>query len=155
MMGAGGARLCDCPSRSKRICSATVPNMKTFHDVSRRATLGRSLSLVVALVLGFTLHTTVAADKTPVPVTVAFEKAAGDDGPYVMTVTNSSSDALTVQISVHQSVKSHNRPMNVNHPEETIAAGGSTNVKGLAAHDKVKITSKGHTEVEIVVPGSE
>jgi hypothetical protein len=129
--------------------------MKTTPVASFSATLGRFLSLAAALALGLALHTTVAAEKSAVPVTVAFEKAAGDDGPYVATVTNTSSESLTVQISVHQSVKSHNRPMNVNHPEETIAAGGSTNVKGLAAHDKVKIASKGHTEVEIVVPGSE
>lgn len=129
--------------------------MNTSHTVSRRATLGRFLPLAAALVLGFALHTAAAAEKPPVPVTVAFEKAAGDDGPYVATVTNTSSGALTVQVSVHQSVKSHNRPMNVNHPEETIAAGGSTKVKGLAAHDKVKIAAKGHTEVEIAVPGSE
>ena len=129
--------------------------MNTSRALTHFATLGRFLSLAAALALGLALHTTVAADKTPVPVTVSFEKVAGDDGPYVMTVTNTLSEALTVQISVHQSVKSHNRPMNVNHPEETIAAGGTTTVKQLAAHDKVKIASKGHSEVEVMVPGTE
>lgn len=129
--------------------------MKTTPVASFSTTLGRCLTLAAALVLGFTLHTTIAADEAAVPVSVTFEKVAGDDGPYVATVTNTSSEALAVRISVHQSVKSHNRPTNVNHPEVKIAAGGSTTVKELAAHDKVKIASKGHTEVELVVPGSE
>lgn len=135
--------------------------MNTTLPVSRRATFGRSFVLVVAFALGFALNIASAAPqqvadtKASAPVTVAFEKAAGDDGPYLMTVKNTSSDALTVQISVHQSVKSHNRPMDVNHPEETIAAGGSTTVKGLAALDKVKISAKGYSAMELVVPGSE
>lgn len=129
--------------------------MNTTPTASFSATLGRSLSLAVAILLGLALHTTVAADKTPVPVTVAFEKATGDDGPYVMTVTNSSAEALAVQVTVKQSVQAHNQPKTVEHPEETLAAGKSTKVKGLAALDKVKISAKGHSALEIVVPGKE
>jgi hypothetical protein len=144
-----------CEPGGPGICSHVASIMNTTSIASFSATFGRCLSLAAALVLGLALQTTIAADKAPVPVTVTFEKVAGDEGPYVATVTNTSSGALTVQISVHQSVKSHNRPANVNHPEVTIAAGGSTTVKELASHDKVKIASKGHTEVEVVVPGSE
>jgi len=142
-------------------CSRPVPPMNTPIASLRRTTLGRSVGLAAGFAVALALNALAAAPQPvadellALPVTVSFEKVTDDDGPYVMTVTNTSAAALTVKVVVHQSVQSHNRPKDVDHPVVTIDAGKSAAYKQLAAHDKAKISAEGFATVEIVVPGSQ
>jgi hypothetical protein len=137
--------------------------MNNNHISSPRSAVARvtlvafGCALLLAPALKATDATTMqplAAEKAAaLPVTTAFEKGpAGEKGPYVLKVTNTSKDALKVTVKVLLSVAFHADNKARNLPEQSIAAGGSISVPDLAAADKVIITAAGFAPLELTVP---
>ena len=91
------------------------------------------------------------ADK--LPLTGTFEKGpAGENGPYTLKLTNTSTSSLKVSAKVLLSVAFHadNKARVI--PEHTIDAGQSWSISDLAAADKVIVTAAGYAPLELVVP---
>lgn len=111
--------------------------------------LGVALSLV--LVPTVNLSATEATAAKSLPLTHSFAKVEGEDGPHTMKLTNTSSDALKVNVKILLSVYSHASDRAKVLPEETIAAGKDWTITKLAALDKVIISAEGYAPIELVV----
>jgi hypothetical protein len=93
-------------------------------------------------------------DKAPMlPLAASFEKVAdAENGPYVLSLKNTSDGALTVAAKVLLSVYFHADTKARNIPEHTIDPGKVWTIPGLAATDKVIITATGFAPLELTVP---
>jgi hypothetical protein len=93
-------------------------------------------------------------DKAPsLPVTSSFEKVAdADNGPYVLSLKNTSGAELKVTAKVLLSVYFHDDLRSRNIPEHAIAAGEVWTINRLAAQDKVTVSAKGFAPLELTVP---
>ncbi len=116
-------------------------------------------AIVCALTLGLApLPALRAADEpahkpASLPLSPDFEKAADpDSGPYVLTLTNTSSATVTVSGKVLLSVAYHAESKARILPAHAIEAGKTWSIKGLAATDKVILSSPGFLSLELVVP---
>ncbi len=86
------------------------------------------------------------------PLTSTFEKATGETGPYILKLKNDSKDTIKASAKVLLSVAFHadNKARMV--PEHAIDPGQTWTIPGLAATDKVTITAKGFSPLELTVP---
>jgi hypothetical protein len=94
------------------------------------------------------------ADKGAVlPVKAAFEKnpQAKTEGPFVLTLTNTSAKALKVTVSVDVSVAIHDRPKNRELGPQEIAPGKDWKIDDLVAEDRVTVKSEGFEPLKLVV----
>lgn len=126
---------------------------------------------IARLLLGATLLATIAAlpsakadpspaltalaDKGPaLPVATAFSKdtSGKTEGPYVLTLTNTSRESLKLHVKIDESVLVHNRANTRKLPAHELAAGAEWKIDDLAAGDKITIHSKGFAPLELTVP---
>jgi hypothetical protein len=92
-------------------------------------------------------------DKAPsLPVTASFAKADGEDGPYVLSLKNTSDSSIKVSAKILLSVYFHADSKAKIIPEHAIDAGQVWTVSGLAANDKVIVTATGFAPLELTVP---
>lgn len=93
-------------------------------------------------------------DKAPaLPLAVSFKKVPdAEDGPYVLSLENTSKDALKVSAKVYPSVTYHANTKVRNLPEHVIDPGQAWSIPGLAPTDKVTVTADGFAPLEITVP---
>jgi hypothetical protein len=93
-------------------------------------------------------------DKAPsLPLAASFEKVAdADNGPYVLSLKNTSGSELKVTAKVLLSVYFHDDLRSRNIPEHAIAAGEVWTINHLAAQDKVTVSAKGFAPLELTVP---
>ncbi len=92
-------------------------------------------------------------DKAPsLPVTATFAKADGEDGPYVLSVKNSSYNSIKVSGKVLLGVFFHADSKSRIIPEHEIDAGQVWTIPGLAANDKVTLNAPGFAALELTVP---
>ena len=86
------------------------------------------------------------------PVTASVEKgAATESGPYSVKLKNTSHESLAVNVKVLLAVASHAENKAKMLPEQSIKAGESFTVPGLAMGDKVVVSAKGHAPLTVVV----
>jgi hypothetical protein len=119
------------------------------------ATLGFALALVQAPAAHATGSATMTAldDKAPsLPVATTFAKSEGEDGPYVLSVKNTSNSSIKVSAKVLLSVYFHADSKAKNIPEHSIDAGQTWTIPGLAANDKVTLMGTGFAPLELTVP---
>jgi hypothetical protein len=86
------------------------------------------------------------------PVTATFAKTEGEDGPYVLSLKNTSSESIKVSVKILLSVYFHADSKAKNIPEHAIDAGQVWTVPGLAANDKVTVMSTGFAPLDLTVP---
>ncbi len=93
-------------------------------------------------------------DKAPgLPLDSSFEKVADvDNGPYVLSLKNTSSAEVKVTVKVLLSVYSHDEQRSRNIPEHAVGAGEVWTINHLAAQDRVTISAKGFAPLELTVP---
>jgi hypothetical protein len=92
-------------------------------------------------------------DKAPsLPLTASFAKTEGEDGPYVLSLKNTSYNSIKVSGKVLLSVFFHADSKSRTIPEHAIDAGQVWTVPGLAANDKVILTASGFAPLELTVP---
>jgi hypothetical protein len=92
-------------------------------------------------------------DKAPaLPLSASFAKADGEDGPYILSLKNTSDSAVKVSAKILLSVYFHADSKAKNIPVHTIDAGQVWTIPGLAANDKVTISGDGFAPLELTVP---
>jgi hypothetical protein len=92
-------------------------------------------------------------DKAPsLPIATSFAKADGEDGPYVLSVKNTSGSSISVSAKVLLSVYFHADSKARNIPAHEVDAGQTWTIPGLAANDKVTLSSEGFAPLELTVP---
>lgn len=93
-------------------------------------------------------------DKAPaLPLSPAFEKVAnGENGPYVLKLTNISKDSIKAAAQILASVTFHATAKERNIPEQVIDPGQVWTITELAATDKIVISAKGFAPLELTVP---
>lgn len=120
--------------------------------------LGCACSLAIVQIPALKAADTAAsqppADKAPsLPLTATFEKVTGAErGPFVLKLKNVSEDALKVSAKILLSVAYHMESKARNLPEHVIDPGQVWTIPDLAAADKVTITAKGFSPLELIVP---
>jgi len=116
--------------------------------------MGCALSLVLLPVSALKATENVAlqplANKA-LPLSHSFEKVAGENGPFVLKLTNTSNDSVKVSVQVLLSVYSHATTKARNLPEQAIAAGKDMTIPQLVALDKVIIKAEGFETLELTV----
>jgi hypothetical protein len=138
--------------------------MINFKSSSRRFLFTAAL-LAVGSAFGFAPVLTAAAnaaelpalrdldDKAPaLPLAATFAKAEGEDGPYVLSLKNTSNSTLKVSAKILLSVYFHADSKARNVPEHAVDAGQVWTIPGLAANDKVTVTADGFAPLELTVP---
>jgi hypothetical protein len=138
--------------------------MITSNVTSRSRILGIALAAValasaLALAHGpsaraaITPALTALDDKAPsLPVTTSFAKSDGEDGPYVLSVKNTSATSINVSAKVLLSVYFHADSKAKNIPAHAIEAGQTWSIPGLAASDKVTLSAAGFAPLDLTVP---
>jgi hypothetical protein len=97
--------------------------------------------------------TPAASDKVPsLPLTPAFAKVDGDNGPYVLNLKNISTDSIKVNAKILLSVAFHAESRARTITAHVIEAGQVWTITGLAADDKVTITADGFAPLQLTVP---
>jgi hypothetical protein len=92
-------------------------------------------------------------DKAPsLPLAATFAKSDGEDGPYVLSLKNTSDSTVKVSAKILLSVYFHADSKARNVPEHAIDAGQVWTIPGLAANDKVEVTGTGFAPLELTVP---
>jgi len=129
--------------------------------VTLRASLKRvlpSVALLSILALAAGSANLNAADapasaKAAAPVSATFEKnaAATTEGPYVMTLKNTSDHAIKVSVHVDEDVTAHNRPKARDLGPKELAAGATWKIDNLAAGDKVTVSGDGIDTMKLTV----
>ncbi len=89
----------------------------------------------------------------PLPLKATFEKnaSATTEGPYVLTLTNTSHKTLKVSAKVDQDVTAHNRPKSRDLGPQEIAPGKDWKIDDLAALDKVTVKAHGFQPLKLTV----
>ena len=115
--------------------------------------VGCALTFVVAQVPSLRAESAAAAAKA-LPVKATFHKDKNAEaGPYVLTIKNTSDQALKISGQVLLAVAFHATDKARSIAEETIAPGKSIKVKDLASDDKVTIKADGYEPLQLTVPG--
>ena len=91
------------------------------------------------------------ADAKALPLTHSFAKVAGENGPFVLKLTNTSTASVKVTVQVLLSIYSHATTKARNLPEQTIEAGKDWTIPQLVALDKVIIKADGFAPLELTV----
>jgi hypothetical protein len=92
-------------------------------------------------------------DKAPsLPLTASFAKSDGEDGPYVLSLKNTSDSSVKVSVKILLSVYFHADSKARNVPEHAIDAGQVWTIPGLAANDKLTVSGTGFAPMELIVP---
>jgi hypothetical protein len=92
-------------------------------------------------------------DKLPsLPFAATFDKGDGDNGPYILSLKNTSGDSIKASGSVLLSVAVHNNAKTRDIPEHTVGRDEVWTIPGLAAGDKVTIAASGFSPLELTVP---
>ena len=93
-------------------------------------------------------------DKAPsLPITADFSKGTDPNvGPYILSLTNTSKDAIKVSVKIHLSVSFHANTKDRNVPDHVIDPGQVWTLDDLAAADKVTVTADGFAPLELTVP---
>jgi hypothetical protein len=137
------------------------PNLSPARPGIRRTALlafGCALSLALAHAPALGAADTAAlrplADMAPdLPLTPTFAKGdPGDNGPYTLSLLNTSKDSLKVTGKVLLSVYVHAESKARSIPEHVIDPGQVWTIADLAAGDKVTITADGYAPLELTVP---
>ena len=141
--------------------------MKYSYSSRAYSPLGISTVLALGCVLGLTAVQLPAAragdasaemrpldDKAPsLPLTAAFSKGTDPNvGPYTLSLTNTSKDAIKVSVKIHLSVSFHANTKDRSVPDHVIDPGQVWTVDDLAAADKVTVTADGFAPLELTVP---
>jgi hypothetical protein len=142
----------------------SLQNMN-FSNASIRPAARRAAMIALGCALGlvfFQIPTIKAADsvalrplddKLPdLPLTGSFDKADGDNGPYVLNLKNTSGDSIRASGTVYLSVASHGDKKSRDIPEHVVARGEVWTLTGLAAGDKVTISAAGYAPLELTAP---
>jgi hypothetical protein len=124
---------------------------------STLAALGCALTLVLAPLPAARAAgpstLTALDDKAPsLPLTASFAKSDGEDGPYILSLKNTSDSSVKVSAKILLSVYFHADSKARNVPEHAIDAGQTWTVPGLAANDKITVTGTGFAPLELTVP---
>ena len=138
-----------------------------FH--SNTSSVRPALGSFAAIALGFSLALTLAQapamkaagsvalrpldDALPaLPLTATFDKGDGDNGPYILSLKNTSGDPIKASGTVALSVASHADKKTRDIPEHVVERGETWTIPGLASGDKVTITAAGVAPLELTVP---
>jgi len=137
-------------------------------DTSRAGSaFGRTALIALGCVLSLTMAQIPAAragdasstlrpldDKaTSLPLTADFSKGTDPNiGPYILSLTNTSKDAIKVSVKIHLSVSFHANTKDRNVPDHVIGPGQVWTIDDLAAGDKVTLTADGFAPLELTVP---
>jgi hypothetical protein len=89
---------------------------------------------------------------TALPLAATFAKTEGEDGPYVLSLKNTSDSSVKVSVKILLSVYFHADSKAKNIPEHAIDAGQVWTIPGLAANDKLIVTGAGFAPLELTVP---
>jgi len=119
------------------------------------AALGCAFAVALAPTSPAAAATTLNAldDKAPsLPLAATFAKSEGDDGPYVLSLKNTSDSSVTVSAKILLSVYFHADSKAKNIPDHAIDAGQVWTIPGLAANDKVIVSDTGFAPLELTVP---
>jgi hypothetical protein len=138
----------------------TTPNRSFLRPV-----LNRSLAVALACSFGIPLLPIQAVGAPamgtlsplddhlqPVPMTSSVDKADGDNGPYVLTLKNTSNDSIRASGTVQLSVASHGDKKTRDIAEHVVGRAEVWTIPGLSAGDKVTITAEGYSPLVIPVP---
>lgn len=88
----------------------------------------------------------------PVPLTPSVDKADGENGPYVLSLKNSSGDSIRASGTVQLSVASHGDKKTRDIPEHVVGRAEVWAISGLAAGDKVTIMAQGFAPLVVAIP---
>jgi len=137
-------------------------------DTSRaRSAFGKSALIAFGCVLSLTMFqipAARAADDTPalrpmddkamsLPLTADFSKGTDANiGPYILSLTNTSKDAIKVSVKIHLSVSFHANTKDRNIYDHVIGPGQVWAINDLAAADTVTVTADGFAPLELTVP---
>ena len=88
----------------------------------------------------------------PVPMTSSIDKADGENGPYVLSLKNTSGDSIRASGTIQLSVASHGDKKTRDIAEHVVGRAEVWTIPGLAAGDKVTIMAQGFAPLEISVP---
>jgi hypothetical protein len=126
---------------------------RTFIFRAALAALGLALLPTAAVRAASAPAVNALDDKAPaLPLTASFAKVDGEDGPYVLSLKNTSDSAVKVSAKILLSVYFHADSKAKNIPVHTIEAGQVWTIPGLAANDKVTISGDGFAPLELTVP---
>jgi hypothetical protein len=126
---------------------------RTFIFRAALAALGLALLPTAAVRAASAPAVNALDDKAPaLPLTSSFAKVDGEDGPYVLSLKNTSDSAVKVSAKILLSVYFHADSKAKNIPVHTIEAGQVWTIPGLAANDKVTISGDGFAPLELTVP---
>jgi hypothetical protein len=88
----------------------------------------------------------------PVPMTSSVDKGDGENGPYVLSLKNTSGDSLRATATVQLSVASNGDKKTRDIGENVVGRAEVWTIPGLAAGDKVTIFVQGYSPLEISIP---
>ncbi len=93
-------------------------------------------------------------DKAPsLPLTADFSKGTDANvGPYILSLTNTSKDAIKVSVKIHLSVSFHASTKDRNISDHVIDPGQAWTINDLAAADTVTVTADSFAPLELTVP---
>jgi hypothetical protein len=137
------------------IPSNFAPRSRTFGTVLAAIAVASALALAHAPAARAASSSALTSldDKAPsLPVTTSFAKSEGEDGPYVLSVKNTSGSSINVSAKILLSVYFHADSKAKNIPAHAIDAGQTWTIPGLAANDKVTLSADGFAPLELAVP---
>ena len=137
-------------------------------DTSRACSaFGKTAIIAFGCVLSLTMAqipASRAADNTPtlrplddkamsLPLTADFSKGSDANiGPYIVSLTNTSKDAIKVSVKIHLSVSFHANTKDRNISDHVIGPGQVWTINDLAAADTLTVTADGFAPLELTVP---
>ena len=87
------------------------------------------------------------------PLTSAFSKGTDANvGPYILSLTNTSKNAIKVSAKIHLSVSFHANTKDRSISDHVIDPGQVWTIDDLAAADTVTVTADGFAPLELTVP---
>lgn len=87
------------------------------------------------------------------PLTSDFSKGTDANmGPYILSLTNTSKNAIKVSAKIHLSVSFHANTKDRNISDHVIDSGQVWTIDDLAAADTVTVTADGFAPLELTVP---
>jgi hypothetical protein len=128
---------------------------RTFAAALAAIAFASALALVqgpAARAAGSSTLTSLDDKAASLPVSTSFAKADGEDGPYVLSVKNTSGSSISVSAKILLSVYFHADSKAKNIPAHAIDAGQTWTIPGLAASDKVTLSADGFAPLELTVP---
>lgn len=86
------------------------------------------------------------------PLTATFEKADGDNGPYALTLRNTSGNSIRASGSVLLNVGSNAYRKTRDIPEHVVDRAETWTIYGLSTGDRVTIEADGFAPLALTVP---